>query len=748
MKDSDLEGISPEHGSSVLSRYFFFWFNPMVMVGNQRPLNQEDLWKLADQDRAKYILNEYRVHRNPSHSIFWRITSFSWEYLSVQLVGSLLMATARFSGPFFLYQIVSKLQDSSIDRYTILPWLFGMLSFAILNAILEGQVFYIGIHSGTRARTALIDELYMKTLHRVQGASNLDTEETKTDMIPQEQATLGKIVTLMSVDVERIRWFFFGFERLLVYLPITLIVSVGSLFLVLGWAAIAGVGVALGLSVISYFLGNNMINYEQEQLANTDARVTLINEMLQGIRIIKYFAWEPYFLKKIDGAREKELKSMLRLFITYMGFGLLGSSSSILIALATFYTHVVLLGKSLDAATAFTSIKLLGEMKEVMMNLPTEVLDFIQAKVSFDRITRFLSEKDLDKYAFDTEEAFREHHVDSPSTAIVMENSIGFKDSAEFRYYGTGESFGNSNDQVFSLRNLEINFPYNRLSVVYGPTGSGKTSLLLALLGEMECLKGRYHLPKSDHVMLDPSTGFKNTVAYVPQTAWLLNATIRDNILFGEEFDAERYDSVIRGCALVKDFENLDGGDLTEIGEKGINVSGGQKQRISLARACYSRASTVFLDDPLSAVDAPTARFLLYNAILELLKGRTIILVSHATHLVLPYANWVVSIKNGEVAFQGTAIQAVQEQTESVFEMNLTKEEYEGEDDGLQTSAKVAVTAAAGTGTTLVEEEGRSTGAVKLSIYGLYCNAAGGLSFFIVVFVGFFLSVSSRWVYY
>jgi ABC-type transport system involved in cytochrome bd biosynthesis fused ATPase/permease subunit len=213
----------------------------------------------------------------------------------------------------------------------------------------------------------------------------------------------------------------------------------------------------------------------------------------------------------------------------------------------------------------------------------------------------------------------------------------------------------------------------DRLDQVYAHLIIGKTSLMLSLLGELQRVNGTNLLPDPRVSAMDKpdrETGLvKNCVSYVAQSAWLLNATVRENILFGRPFDADRYWKVIDACALKRDLETLDAGkflcliegDMTEIGEKGVNVSGGQKQRISLARAAYSPSSIVLLDDPLSAVDAPTARHLLLKCILgPLMEGRTVILVSHAVGLVLPRADYVVVVKNGTISAQGTPYDLVQ----------------------------------------------------------------------------------------
>ncbi|KAJ3250674.1 hypothetical protein HK103_003279, partial [Boothiomyces macroporosus] len=357
-------------------------------------------------------------------------------------------------------------------------------------------------------------------------------------------------------------------------------------------------------------------------------RVSIMNEILQGIRIIKYFAWENYFAKKVEEARAKELMSIVALWASNIGIHSIATGSGTLVAFTTFAVYTFIAGKTLDTATAFTTVNLLNTTTDVLTGLTYRVMDIYRAKVSLGRIQGFLQEPELDKYdKAKLEDAFSDNGTESDFT-------FGFRE-AELVYHGGISETSQSN---FTLRKLNAEFPMEALTVICGPTGSGKSSLLLALLGEMKLISGQVASPFFDNPGRNGKTA---QVAYSAQTAWILNATIRENITFGHEYDPVRYEKVVRACALAKDFENLDGGDLTEIGEKGINLSGGQKQRISLARACYSPASIVLLDDPLSAVDAPTARYLLHKCILGVLKGRTVVLVSHATHLVVPFADYI-----------------------------------------------------------------------------------------------------------
>ena len=494
---------------------------------------------------------------NPSDSLTWRIFKFCYPYIIYQNACSLISSFLQFSGPLFLLQIISALEIPDVDRKTIIPSLLGLFFCSVVQFIINGQVFFTGRRVGTRARIILIEELYTKSLHRVEGTGTSTSEG-------DEQASLGKIVTLMSVDTERIREFLCYIHDPIVHIPVIIAVSITSLFFVLGWSAIAGVVVIVILGPISTWLGKLIIDIQEEQLQNTDARVSIMNELLQGIRIVKYFAWERYFKNKVEVAREKELASIVKLWKVYIGYGIIGHGSGIVIAFSTFFVHVVIFGNRLSASTAFTAINLLNIVRQGIMYLPSAIMQIFKAKVSMTRIENYLKEKDIAKHSNDE----KVNSDESSEAGTATDSMIGFH-SASFRYYNSEETVDgeivDGSNPPFNLRNLNVEFPDQKLSVICGPTGSGKSSLLLALLGEMECTDGQYFLPKSEKVVTDPVTGLNNTVAYAAQTAWLLNATVRDNILFGEEYDAKRYEAVIRGCALAKDFENLDGGDLTEV---------------------------------------------------------------------------------------------------------------------------------------------------------------------------------------
>jgi ABC-type multidrug transport system fused ATPase/permease subunit len=621
-----------------------------------------------------------------------------------------------------LYQAVSLLEKEGAIRLDVLPIIMSLCAFKTLEVIVNGQLYFTGRRFSNRSRIILIDELYRKSLNRVQ-SSNADDDEN---------ASLGKIVTLMSVDAEQIRNFLSYFQDCFISLPISLIISLTSLYFVLGWSSLGGIGIMLIISPLSGLIGSSVVKYEQALLEKTDSRVAIMNEVLQGIRIIKYFGWENHFSDKIKASRDEELRARVRVWVANIGFYIIGGGSSILIILFTFMCYTILEGKVLNASTAFTTIGLMEIVGNLMVSFPYQIMDVLKSRVSLKRIEEFLAEQDVEKYKNDS----------SVNEDSKLRRVVAIK-NAELVYHGEAEG-------RFTLRDISVDFPIGKLTLIAGSTGAGKSSLLTALLGEMKLVRGSVFFPTGKNRIVNPNTGLSETVAYAAQTPWLLNATIRDNILFGEEYDEKRYNAVIKGCALAKDLENLEGGDLTEIGEKGINVSGGQKQRISLARVCYSRAAYVLLDDPLSAVDAPTARFLLHKCIVGLLKGRTIILVSHATAIVLPFAEHILVMKKGEIVLQGSPEQVTQNANDdTVKNILLTKDVFDDEKEGYSENDGHVVAAVDGSGTQLISDEEKATGSVKFSVYKGYFFAAGGAfflaAFFLSHFVDSFLRVFKDW---
>ncbi|CAI2162126.1 5755_t:CDS:10 [Funneliformis geosporum] len=429
-------------------------------------------------------------------------------------------------------------------------------------------------------------------------------------------------------------------------------------------------------------------------------------------------------------------------------------ASPILVTIFSFFIFTKIQGNELTVSIAFTSITIFHELEFAFNALPECIMDGVQAFVSLDRIEEFLGEEEI-SLPLDVEH-------DEINSKIAFENvtvtwNKNFEDKID--------------ENEFMIKNLNVEFPIGEFSIICGPTGSGKSMLLMSLLRETHLVEGIIHCPRSP---TNPDTQelttnnwiLPNGVALVSQQAWLLNATIRDNILFGLPFDILRYDQVVTMCSLVKDFEMFQDGDLTEIGEKGITLSGGQKQRVALARAVYSRAKHILMDDILSAVDAYTSRFILNECILgPLMKGRTRILVTHHVRLCLTGATYMLAINNGKINVNGT----ISELRDS-GSLNFILEEEDGLIDAKNypelldikqdvqiitelpdTSAfsffvndSIQLTKKNSEPKKLIQEEARPMGMVKFKIYMTYLSANGNFLFWLFAIMLFFSARSTQ----
>ncbi|KAJ3089424.1 hypothetical protein HK102_006441, partial [Quaeritorhiza haematococci] len=777
---------SPEHRSSVLSRLSFLWLDPLIRMGNERPLEADDLWELADGDKSHSSNKQYQEVQ--FSSLFFRLAYVVRFNLAIQFTFAFTSAFLGFAGPIFMNRILFYIESPDQPRSVAWVYVVGLFFVSLIKAASDGQIYFNGRRVGTRVRAILVGEIYKKSLRRANGAASVDDSDDGNGEQSSQAATMGKIVTLMSVDTERIRTFV-SYCHVMMLTPLQIIIAISALLVVLGWPAVSGMIIMLLTIPATTIIGKWTARVQTKLMDSTDNRVNIMNEVLNGIRIIKYFAWEPEFIKKILDARNAELRNLIQYYLTEAAGGILWHTSPLLVAWATFVTYTKVAGYNLDATTAFTGLALLNALRGPLISFPNELLEMFQAYVSLKRIDRFLNEEELEKFRTTDDKAEKKNNAEARENgangAVSVESTafpaVGFVD-AWFTHYDSYS--GKSNvvveeaatgsetpatttpqadliqGQNFTLRDLNIEFPLNKLTVIMGSTGAGKSSLILALLGELNRLQGNAYLPDERSSGIDGlfnkeklMKALTSGVAYCAQTSWLMNATIRENILFGEPYDPVRYQQVIRACALVRDFQTLDGGDLTEIGEKGINLSGGQKQRISLARAAYSKASIILLDDVLSAVDAPTAQHLFTQCILGIMADRTRLLVSHAVQLVCPRADHIVLFKGGQVAAQGSLTELLQNAAaETLFGNELSGltnsdaasvDEYSATDqtDDATTVQEPEVDLDLTNGKSpeevakLVEDEGKATGSVRWAVYSAYLTAAGGILFTVMFIV-------------
>ncbi|VVT55606.1 uncharacterized protein SAPINGB_P004665 [Magnusiomyces paraingens] len=659
--------------SSIFSIISYSWIDSTIWIGYFRSLTAKDIWELKDDDHSVAVFDSWAVSTADSpasssggttekRSLIFSLVKYFANLLIISNSWTFLYSLLSF-GPPFLLKVILEYVDNPSRTPSSVVWLyvFALFFCGVISNSVQGQSLFIGRRICIQLRSILIGEIYTKTLRRratvakssklgqaddeegEEEAENDNTKDDKTTDKDDTQANHGAIINLMAVDT-------FKVSEICAYLHFisqgvfVTVLCVFFLYLLIGWSSFIGAGSMILLMPIQFRLSRMYSKSQTQLMAATDRRINKLNEVLQSIRIIKFFAWEEKFSESVMEIREEELKHLRTRYILWSAATLVYFTIPIVVTVLTFGSYIFIQKHLLTAPVAFTALALLNVMRNPVEQMAEVVTELLQAKVSLDRIEDFLNEKETSKYS-----QLSVHPTSGSNTRIGFQNATFSWESSDI---------SNTSKTDFKLRDIDVDFKVGELNVIIGPTGSGKTSLLLALLGEMELAAGSIYLPGGclrDQVVPDAATGLAETVAYCSQSAWLLNDTLRNNVLFGSEYDHDRYNAVIDACSLRRDLEILDAGDQTEIGEKGITLSGGQKQRVSLARAFYSNSRHLILDDCLSAVDSHTALWIYQHCLTgPLALNRTIILVSHNVALTISQASKVIVMDNGRVKAQGT----------------------------------------------------------------------------------------------
>ncbi|XP_071514768.1 multidrug resistance-associated protein 1-like [Panulirus ornatus] len=627
------EKPSPELDASFPSRIFFLWSAPLVWLGWRRPLTPEDLWDVAPdltaaavydawqatltrEERAKCKMkNDTIKSKNLTITTVRKATRISlvrrlwlltrWSVLFACLL-CFLSECCRFLSPHLLSLLIRFMTDNTEPVWHGYLYAVSLFLTCELTTLIRNYYFNCVIILSVKVRSTLMSAVYDKALH-LSGAARRDS-------------TVGQIVNLMAVDAQSVGDTMFHLCNLM-FAPVVIIVALTFLWVRLGPSVLAGLAVLLMIVPINSAILKKTKEVQFKTMTFKDKRVKMINEIIGGIKVLKFYAWEAAFSAKIDAVRKEEMK-------LYKTCGVLQAFSSFIfhvapymVALATFTTFLLVSAENvLDAETAFVSIALFNIMRMPMIQMPNVISQLIQASVAVKRMEKYISSSELDPMAVNSEPS--EH-----GAVVVRGGQFSWE--------------GEEGQTSWQLQDIDFKILKGQLVALVGTVGSGKSSLLAALLGEMRKDAGKVIV--------------NGNLAYVPQQAWLQNATLRDNIIWGQPFEHHRYWKVVRACALQADLDMLPAGDLTEIGEKGINISGGQKQRVALARAAYSRAGIVLLDDPLSAVDAHVGKHIFENVIgpCGILQGKTRILVTHAVTF-LPQVDEIIVLKNGRLGEKGS----------------------------------------------------------------------------------------------
>ncbi|KZT03607.1 multidrug resistance-associated ABC transporter [Laetiporus sulphureus 93-53] len=684
--------------------------------------------------------------------------SLWWTAGFLTLIGTMLNTTSPLVNQVILtwledVYIYWKLPESErvvIDKPKGIGYGIG-LAFALFvmqeaSSLMTCHYSLKSMEVGMLMRTSIIGTIFRKSL-RLSARARLEH-------------SVGKITTMISTDATRLEKNTYYAHNLWIA-PLQIIIGVALLLKTLGYSGLVGVGVMiLGLpaELICVFA---LFKQRSMGVVLTDKRVRTISEVLSGIRLIKFFSWEGFFAHEVSTIRQKEVHRVRLMGLALASLISVVTMIPVLAAVLSFITYA-LSGHTLNVSIIFTSLQFFNIIRMPLITLPMVLAHATDSVVALKRISKFLLAEELiepytiepsNKYAIDVEGDFTWDTAHKPAEEKISDlNANAWKRRPErppppkkterrSRCLGkrkknprdnkgelgqapqegsaSAAEDGEKNEKPFELKDFNFKVPRGSFVAVLGPIGSGKSSLLQALIGEMRRVSGH--------------ATFSSQIAYVPQTPWIINASLRQNITFGQPNDDQRFREVVRACCLERDLEMLPQGENTEIGERGINLSGGQKARVSLARAAYSGADIVLMDDALSAVDAHTGKRILEDCFMNGPLGlKTRVLLTHALHLVVK-TDYIYIMDNGAIVEQGTFSDLMKSSTRFARMMeeygNLDKIE---EEDDVGVQAAHSLTAYSGKGKKddgpgLMQVEERLTGAVSWKTYNTYFRYAGGV---------------------
>uniref|UniRef100_A0A8C6Q247 ATP-binding cassette, sub-family C (CFTR/MRP), member 8 n=1 Tax=Nothobranchius furzeri TaxID=105023 RepID=A0A8C6Q247_NOTFU len=679
---------------NLLSKATYWWMNTFITSAHRRPIDLKVIGKLPIAMRAltNYIklrqeFEEQKV-RQCEKKAFGRplILSITFRFMA-DLLG--------FAGPLCISGIVHHISKDNrtiqqpmklLGIYFISSKEFlenaYVLAVLLFIALLLQRTFlqasyYVAIETGINLRGAIQTKIYNKIMRLC--TSNMSMGEL----------TVGQICNLVAIDTNQLMWFFFLCPNLWA-MPVQIILGVILLYYLLGISALIGATIIAVLAPVQYFVATKLSQTQKSTLEYSSERLKKTNELLRGIKLLKLYAWEHIFRDSVEETRGKELTS-LQAFALYTSISIfMNAAIPIAAVLTTFVVHVhISEDADLSPAVAFASLSLFHILVTPLFLLSSVVRSTVKALVSVQKLSEFFSSDEIGDEQEPKATVIVQRRPSNQNVTFLMSLRVFYIQLTAQELHQTHVMFSLTHlltepvphlqitggyftwtDGPPTLSNVDIKIPFGKLTMIVGQVGCGKSSLLLAALGEMQRISGTviWNRSASLNVKHNPSQRCRGPVAYASQKPWLLNTSVVENITFEMPMIKSRYKTVIEACSLQPDIDILPQGDQTEIGERGIILSGGQKQRISVARALYQQTNVVFLDDPFSALDIHLSDHLMQDGILKMLREekRTVVLVTHKLQY-LPHADWIIAMKDGSIQTEGT-LKDIQNAEPELFE--------------------------------------------------------------------------------
>ncbi|KAK5166126.1 ATP-binding cassette glutathione S-conjugate transporter ycf1 [Saxophila tyrrhenica] len=647
------EDECPIEYADVFSILTFSWMTPMMRYGYKEYLTQDDLWNLRKRDTTR-----------ATSAVFEE----AWEQQLEKKKPSLWIAMAQsFSGPYLRGAIIKTLSDClsfiqpQLLRYLITfvdsyrpgnepqPPIKGaaialaMFGVSVAQTACLHQYFQRAFETGMRIKSSLTAMVYKKSMR----LSNEGRASKST----------GDIVNYMAVDTQRLQDLT-QFGQQLWSAPFQITLCMLSLYQLVGISMLAGVGVMIAMIPINGFIARISKSLQKRQMKNKDARTRLMTEILNNMKSIKLYAWGQAFMSKLNFIRnDQELHTLRKIGAVTAIANFTWSTTPFFVSCSTFAVFVATNDKPLSTDIVFPALTLFNLLTFPLAVLPMVITAIIEASVAVGRLTDYFTAPEL-----------------QPDAVLRSESVAHGEESVRIR----NASFTwNKDDNRNVLEDINFSVHRGELSCIVGRVGAGKSSFLSTMLGDLYKLKGEVVL--------------RGASAYVAQSPWVMNASVRENIVFGHRWDPQFYERTIKACALTEDFAVLPDGDQTEVGERGISLSGGQKARLTLARAVYARADIYLLDDILSAVDQHVGRHIIDNVLGPngLLSGKTRILATNSIP-VLMEAHFITLLRDGRILEKGTyeQVTAMKGEIANLIKTASTDEQENGDKDSSSPSSE------------------------------------------------------------
>ncbi|GAD94957.1 ABC transporter [Paecilomyces variotii No. 5] len=701
---------SPEDNLRLWQFLTVSWMAPLISIGRKRQLDEQDVWFLGFEFQHRRLHEKFRRLRG---SVLARVLRANGLDVFIICAIAIVQMFCDFSTPVLLQQLLLVMRDPTLPNRV--PLTYALLSLLLRLIAAQSQVFnlWYGRRCYERSRGEMIMMVYEKALSRknIVGPQIEDKHEetdgeadrlieqdvehesqkpsTKTrrlcGIIPwkrkvhqehvKEAASMGKIFNLLRGDVYEVAQRFWEVDSL-IDKPAGLVIAVVLVWELFGPSCLLGVLAVLVAQAVNAIITRTLLQWERVRRRATDARLQITSQFVEAIRHLRWYGWQNHWLLQVMDARNHELNLRIITSLWNILIRFINTFASGVFPVVALYAYAFLAGHALRIDIIFPALQLFTMLETRLRDIPGLVTALINASVALGRIEDFMSEPDKEKAS-----------SDSNITSSVQLESCSF-------------AWPGKRSPVLWDLTLTI---ADGLTVVHGKVGAGKTALLQALLGELDKLGGVSRIP-------DEMAG------YCAQSPWLQSMSIRDNILFSSPYDEHRYKQVLDACALLPDLSSFKHGDLSFIGENGIGLSGGQKARVALARAVYSTARILLLDDPLSALDFNTAEDIVRKCFSgPLMRGRIVVLVTHRTTLVEHIADQFVEISDGRVTVNNKPRKSTYmiDQTAQPESDGIVSENQEDVDENI----------AAAVPDKFLEEEHRAQWGVQAKVYWNYIKA-------------------------